>query len=300
MKVISILVFFCAGAVWAQSISIPETLPKLSDSTQIAVFDDGVALTAGELRGYLSMLDPAKQTQAAQNPEILIQELAFMHKLAVMAEEQKLDQQSPVREQLAFNRMLLLTQVMVRDMSNQTQVDPKEIVNAYDVNKNKYKQVKVNAIYIAFGDASKSHGGKKVLSEDEAKAKAGKLLAELRAGGDFAKLAKENSDDETSKAKDGYFATLNPTDNVPDAFRVVFTLKQGDITEPVRQENGYYLLKAEVVTIKPLSQVRDEIFNELKQQHFAEWMKKLQGETKVQYTNPAFQPKPAGGGESGK
>jgi peptidyl-prolyl cis-trans isomerase C len=295
MKFLSSLLFLCAGAVWAQVPNgAPEVLPNVPDDAKIAVFDDGGALTAGQFRGYLTMLDPSKQALAVQSPQTLIQEIAFMRKLAAMAEQEKLDQQSPAREQLAFNRMLYLTQIKVNDEMHQTQVDSKDIINYYDINKNRFKQVKVNAIYIAFGDASATSGAKKVLSEDEAKAKAGKLLTQLRGGADFAKLAKENSDDETSKAKDGYFATLNPSDNVPDAFRVVFQLKQGDITEPVRQENGYYLLKAEVVTVRPLSQVRDQIFNELKQQHFKEWMDKLHNETKVEYTNPALQPKTPG------
>jgi peptidyl-prolyl cis-trans isomerase C len=293
MKVIGILVFLCAGAVRAQSPygTIPDILPKLADDAQIAVFDDGTALTAGQLRGYLTVLDPSKQAIAAQSPETLIQEIAFMRKLAGMAEQEKLDQQSPAREQLAFNRLLFLTQIKVGDAMNQQQVDPREVLNYYNLNKSKYKQVKVNAIYIAFGEASSTSGGKKMLSEDEAKAKATQLLEQLRAGADFAKLAKENSDDETSKAKDGYFATLNPTDNVPDAFRVVFQLNQGQITEPVRQPNGYYLLRAEVVTVRALSEVRDQIFSDLKQQHFKEWMDKIHNEIKVEYTNPAFQPK---------
>jgi parvulin-like peptidyl-prolyl isomerase len=299
MKFITFFVFFCAGAVWAQTTpgAIPEMLPKLSDDVQVAVFEDGTALTAGQLRGYLTMLDPAKQVSAAQAPETLIQEIAFMRKLAAKAVEDKLDQKSPAREQLEFNRLLMLSQIEVGDSMNQVQVDSKEILNYYNANRNKYKQVKVNAIYIAFGDSSRTSGGKKVLSEDEAKAKAAALLAQLRAGADFAKLAKEHSDDETSKEKDGYFATLNPADNIPDAFRVVFQLKEGDITDPVRQENGYYLLKAEVVTVRPLSQVSDQIFSELKTQHFKEWMDKLHNETKVQYTNPAFQPKGQTGGK---
>ncbi|HWC96842.1 MAG TPA: peptidylprolyl isomerase [Candidatus Sulfopaludibacter sp.] len=292
MKSIGFLVFLCAGAVWAQPVATPEILPKLPDTAEIAVFDDGAKLTAGQLRGYLTMLDPGKQALAVQSPETLIQEIAFMRKLAAMAEQEKLDQQSPVKEQLAFNRWLFLTQIKVNDAMNQTPVDSKEIISYYDTNKNRFKQVKVNAIYIAFGSSSSSSSGKKTLTEDQAKAKAVKLLAQLRAGADFAKLAKENSDDETSKQKDGYFATLNPTDNIPDAFHAVFQLNQGDITEPVRQENGFYLLKAEVVTVRPLSQVRDEIFNQLRQMHFKDWMDKLHSETKVQYTNPGFQPKP--------
>jgi len=290
MKSFAFLVFLSAGAVWSQSMAIPEILPKLNTDAQIAVFDDGAVLTVGQLRAYATMLDPAKQTDAVKSPELLIQEIAFMRKLALMAEKDKLDQQTPTREQLDFNRWLLLTQIKVNDQMNQTAVDSKEIINYYDLNKNKFKQVKVNAIYIAFGDPSAAGAGKKVLSEDQAKAKTAKLLTQLRGGADFAKLAKENSDDETSKARDGYFATLNPTDNIPDAFRVVFQLNQGQITEPVRQENGYYLLKAEVVSIHPLSEVRDQIFNELRQEHFKDWMDKLHAGSTVKYTNPAFQP----------
>src|ERR1035438_7878412 len=102
MKVISIFVLLCAGAVWAQSPygAIPDILPKLTDDAQIAVFADGTVLTAGQLRGYLTVLDPGKQTIAAQSPETLIQEIAFMRKLAGLAEREKLDQQSPAREQL--------------------------------------------------------------------------------------------------------------------------------------------------------------------------------------------------------
>jgi len=98
--------------------------------------------------------------------------------------------------------------------------------------------------------------GGKATTEDEAKAKATKLLADIRGGADFVKLVKENSDDETSKAKDGDFATLRRTDNIPDAIRAaVFSLKQGEVSEPVRQPNGFYLLRADEVRYRPLSQV---------------------------------------------
>ena len=109
-------------------------------------------------------------------------------------------------------------------------VEPADITKYYDANKQKYTQVRVKAIYIAFSDdASSSAGkGKKPLTEAEAKAKAAKLKTALKGGADFVKLVKENSDDETSREKDGDFATLRSTDNIPDAFRAaVFALKQG-------------------------------------------------------------------------
>ena len=98
-------------------------------------------------------------------------------------------------------------------------VEPGDIVKYYDSNKQKYTQVRVKAIYIAFNDdaaGSSASKGKKPLNEAEAKAKADKLLAAIKGGADFVKLVKENSDDETSREKDGDLppcaaATTSPT-----------------------------------------------------------------------------------------
>ena len=175
---------------------------------------------------------------------------------------------------------------------NRIVVEPEEIVKYYDSNKEKYTQVKVKAIYIAFTDdaaASSASKGKKPLTEAEAKAKAVKLLAEINGGADFVKLVKENSDDETSRDKDGDFATLRSSDNIPDAFRTaVFALKKGDVSEPLRQPNGFYLLRAEEVTVRPLSEVRDDIYNDLKTIRSDQWLRGMDRDAKVQIVNPAF------------
>src|SRR5262249_3392931 len=131
--------------------------------------------------------------------------------------------------------------------------------------------------------------GKKPLTDADAKAKAEKLLALIKGGADFVKLVKENSDDETSREKDGDFATLHFADNIPDAFRSsIFSLKQGEVSAPLKQPNGYYLLRAEEVTTRKLSEVRDDIYNELKNQRYNEWMGKMDRDTVVDI-NPAFQ-----------
>ena len=199
-----------------------------------------------------------------------------------MGEEAKLDQQSPTREALAYNRTQIMSQAQLDHVLQSIEVQPSEIVKYYDINKDKYKQVHVRTIYIAFG-------GKK-LTEDAARAKAAKLAGQARGGADFTMLVKENSDDETSRAKDGDFATLRPADNIPDAVRTaVFALKQkGDVSDPVRQPNGYYVFLADDIKLTPLSQVRDQIFTEIKQQHFSEWLQKSNKETKVEFLSPAF------------
>jgi hypothetical protein len=42
------------------------------------------------------------------------------------------------------------------------------------------------------------------------------------------------------------------------------------------------------VRYRPLSQVRDEVFTQLKQQHYAQWLDQTNRDTKVEFTNPAF------------
>ena len=290
MKFLGVLVFACCSAVWAQTAPAPgpggapaPQMPDIPDQTIIAVFDDGVPCTMADFKKIVAALPPDNQPLALRERRTFLQQWAFMRKLAQMAEKQKLDQENPARGQLEYSRLVILSQAKLAEALNSMTVEPAEIVNFYDTNKERFKEIRVKAIYVSFGKGAKAR------TEDEAQAMATKLLADIRGGADFVKLVKENSDDETSKAKDGDFATLRRNDNIPDAIRsAVFALKQGEVTEPVRQPNGFYLLRADEVRYRPLSQVRDEIFTELKQRHFGEWLEQTNKDTKVEIASPAF------------
>jgi hypothetical protein len=294
MKVLSVFLFACSGALWAQTAPAPggvppgpgapaPQMPDIPDQAIIAVFDDGVKLTMADFKKIFAALPPDNQPMALRDRKTFLQEWAFMRKLSQMAEKQKLDEETPTREQLEYSRMMILSQAKLAEALNSITVEPAEIVKFYDTEKDRFKEVRVKMIYLSFGK------GEKAPTEDEAKAKAARLLAEIRGGADFVKLVRENSDDETSKAKDGEFGTLRRSDNIPDAIRAaVFSLKQGEVSEPVRQPNGYYLLRAEQVRYRPLSQVRDEIFTELKQRHYGQWLEQTNKDTKVEIVNPAF------------
>jgi peptidyl-prolyl cis-trans isomerase C len=295
MKVIFLLAFACLSAIWAQSAPpapAAPTLPDLPDDTVVAIFGDGTKFTMGNFKRIYEALPPANQQLALRNREVWLHQWELLRKLTKMAEDGKLDQESPYKESLAYGRMFVLSQAQINAVINQVVVEPGDIVKYYDSNKTKYTQVKVKAIYISFNDdaaASSTTKGKKPLTEAEAKAKATKLAAAIKGGADFVQLVKQNSDDETSREKGGDFATLRSTDNIPDAFRTaVFAMKKGDVSEPLRQPNGFYLLRAEEVTVRPLSEVRDEIYGELKNARGTEWMEKMDKDAKVQIVSPEF------------
>ena len=312
MKSFFLLLFFCASCAWTQTVPpaappAPPAVPLKGD-TVIAVFDDGTQMTQDQLRTLIPAMQPQYQQLAQQDPERFLHYYGMMRTLAQMAEKQKLDQRSPYKEALEFTRLSTLTDSMVKEHMNSIVVPPEEVEKFYNEHKQPYEQVKVSAIYIAFGEtedaaASRtaassaatqaSRASKKALTEEEAKDKAGKLVATARGGGDFKTLVKENSDDETSRDKGGDFGTWRIAENVPDVMRTaVFGLKQSEVSEPVRQAHGYYIFRADEITYSPLTQVRDSIFEQLKQQHAREWMQTIDAATKVQYTGKKEPPAP--------
>ncbi|MGO9011458.1 MAG: peptidylprolyl isomerase [Bryobacteraceae bacterium] len=308
MKSPCFLLLVCLGAASAQAPAPPlasprppaaaahpkaaPSLPDLPDPTVIAEFQDGTKFTMGDLKRLYPVLPAPLQNAVKQDPVEFFHEYATMLKYDQIAREKKLDEQSPFKEALYFSRLIYMYQAQLQDVFTTATVEPNEIVNYYGQHKDDFKEIKVKAIYIPFADVPSAED--KTLTEEQAKAKAEKLVAEIKGGADFVKLVRENSQDPDSKAKDGDFGTFGATDSVPDAIRrAVFPLQMGEVTEPVRQPHGFYIFKAEIVTIRPLSQVRDQIFNQLKQQHAKEWVDRTNAEIKVDFPNPAFPPKGA-------
>ncbi len=168
---------------------------------------------------------------------------------------------------------LVLFQAEVQHQSNPARIDGDEIDQYYAQHKDKYKQVKTDAIYISFSNSAASQtgsDGKKILSEAEAKAKIAGLLEQIRKGADFKKLAKENSDDETSRAKDGYFATLTPTDNIPgcDPHGGVRLEGRRDHGSRSGSQTAFIYSAPKRSAYKPLTEVRDQIYEAIKTERY--------------------------------
>jgi hypothetical protein len=306
MKSPCFLLLVCLSAASAQTPATPPAsprppaaaqpkapaLPDLPDATVIAVFQDGSKFTMGDLKRIIPVLPPGMQNAVTLNPVEFFHTYATMLEYDRIARERKLDEQSPTKETLYFSRLYNLSVALMQDVMATATVDPNEIINYYGKNREGFKQIKVKTIYIPFADSPSADS--KSLTEAQAKAKADKLVAQAKGGADFVKLVKENSEDDPSKAKDGDFGTFDSTTPLPDAIRqAVFALQMGEVTDAVRQPHGFYIFKAEIVTIRPLSEVRDQIFEVLKQQHAKEWVDRVNTQIKVDFPNPAFPPKGA-------
>jgi hypothetical protein len=294
MKALSLLLFLCASLGWTQS--APPASGEKPD-TVVAIFDDGTKMTQGELETLISVMPDNFRSLALHDPQRFLHVYGTMLRAAAAFKSQKLEDKTPYKQGLDFALLSTMTDLYIRDSTAAITVSPEEIEKYYNEHKEPFKRIEVSGLKVAFGGSeapaetgsstlNASRVPKKVLTEEEAKAKAEKLVAEIRGGADFAKLVLLESDDEASKAKGGKLGAWSMTDNVPEALRsAVLSLKQGEVSDPIRQSNGYWITHADAVNYAPLADVKDAIFAQLQQDKGKEWIQKFDQSTHVELPN---------------
>jgi parvulin-like peptidyl-prolyl isomerase len=270
----------------------PQAAPAapLTPDTVVAHLGDK-KLTVADVDQIFAGLPPQLQQAAHMQPEKAVSQLLMLKYLAEEAEKANLDKRAPWKDTLEYQRMSILFQAEINDYKDKIQISQEDQEKLYKENPDRFKEVKVKVIHLSFSATPDKPGpdGKKMLSEAEAKAKIDELRKQIVAGEDFGKLARENSDDKGSATKDGDFGVIKQNSPYPDPVKkAVFALKEGEVSEPVKQANGFYLIRADSVVIQSLSQSRAQILEELKQDRFNDWMKGLQARFAVKVDNPAY------------
>jgi peptidyl-prolyl cis-trans isomerase C len=260
-----------------------------TDPEKVVATIDGKKVTYGDVERYVRALPPQMQQNAMRDRKQFMQQYALMMRLLDLAETAKLDQKSPYKESLQNARRQILSQAEITETYNTLPITLEQQRKYYDDNKARYQQVKLKVIYIPFSSSSATADGKRPRTEEEAKATAEQLVKDIRGGADFVRLVRENSEDSTSKEKDGDFGTLSASDNIPEVIRsVVFALKAGEVSDPVRQPNGFYILRAESLSVKQFADVMNQVATELRQARLHEWMESTTKSISIKYEDEQF------------
>jgi parvulin-like peptidyl-prolyl isomerase len=267
--------------------------PAPVPDTAIVAQVNGKDITAGEVKKMLAGAPPQLTQALARDPKAALEQVFLLGKLNELAQQDKLAEKSPWKDMIAFYQKNIYAQAELNYKTNSFAVSQEDQQKYYDDNKSKYEQAKIGVIYISFAADPKTApdkpGEKKPLAEAEAKAKAEELAKQLRSGADFATLAKQNSDDKNSAEKGGEFGIVKESDRLNEALKkAVFALKPGEISDPVKQPNGFYLIKVEERSVRPFTEVSPEILNQLRQEKFQTWLKSVQDENKVTIQNADF------------
>ena len=196
--------------------------PVLAKVNGSEIRQSDVTLAEEELGPSLAQMDPATKKENV---------LAFLIDMKIVsqaAEEKKIADQADFKQKLDFARNRLL-------MDNLLAAEGKAAVTDEAMKK-------------VYDDAAKQITGEQevharhilVPTEEEAKA----IKAELDKGADFAKLAKEKSKD-PGASDGGDLGFFTKEQMVPEFSKVAFSLEPGKISDPVKTQFGWHIIKVE-------------------------------------------------------
>ena len=258
--------------------------PVLAKVNGAEIRQSDVALAEEELAPSLQQMDPATKKDNV---------LSFLIDLKIVAkaaEDKKIENSDDFRKRLAFTRSRLL-------MDNLLAVEGKAATTD-------------DAMKKVYEEASKQITGEQevharhilVETEDDAKA----VKAELEKGADFAELAKKKSKD-PGASDGGDLGFFTQEQMVPEFSAVAFTLEPGKISDPVKSQFGWHIIKVEEKRSRQapaFEQVKGQIETYVTRKAQADYVAKLRETAKVERMDkpaePAAKPEPAKPAETKK
>lgn len=162
-----------------------------------------------------------------------------------------------------------------KDAENKVTVDPAEVARYYNQHQDEYRlpeRARVRHILIKT-PAPGPDGKVDQKAVDAARAKAEDILKQIKAGTDFAELAKKSSQDPGSADKGGELGWIVKGQTVPEFEKTAFSQNPGQTSGIVQTSYGFHIIQTEeksAAGLKPLSEVRASIENVLKGQKASE------------------------------
>jgi peptidyl-prolyl cis-trans isomerase D len=149
-------------------------------------------------------------------------------------------------------------------LKNKVQVTPDDLKNYYNQHVDEFRvpeEVKVRHILVK-APGPGPDGKADTKGVDAARAKAEDLLKKIKAGGNFAELAKKNSDDPGSGQQGGELGWIQRGRTVPDFEKTAFSLQPGQTSGVIQSSYGFHIIQVEdkhTPHLKSLDEVKAQI-----------------------------------------
>lgn len=202
-------------------------------TTSVQAASDAVATVNGQTikrsRVDLIVKDMTDAGRKAE-PQAVLDALVVNELLAQEAQRQGIDRQAGFAERAENRQKELLASQLIRDHLRRNPVTEEMLKAEYE----KFKA--------ALGD--KEYSARHILLKTEAEAR--EVIAQLAKGADFARLAKEKSQDAATREKGGQLAWFSRSAVIPPLGRAAASLQKGLYTTvPLRSRAGWHVLKLE-------------------------------------------------------
>ena len=284
----------------------PITKAQLTEAFNAAVEASGVKVDdltpEQKLNGYRQLLDELimdklvakasadeKITDADVDAEIAKLKKQFPSQ-EVFETQLKQAGQTPEKLKAALRTMLKQQRWMQSQIKDADAVTVADAKKFYDTNTDEFKSPEtVKASHILFMVTKDDSPDVAKQKEDAAK----KAAARAKKGEDFNKLAKELSEEPDAKESGGDLGFFSKDRMVPEFADAAFKQKPGEISEPVKTQFGWHVIKVtekKPAGVVPFEEVKNQIMAYLKSMKQRESvqgvLKKLKGSAKIDSTLP--------------
>ena len=259
--------------------------------------DNPVLLKVGDYRMTLSDFNRIigyygeEQREALEKqPELkatLLQRFFQTRLLLQAAKEKKFDQRPEIREQIdLLVADLVAGEYLKREVVGKMDVTDEDISTYYKANKDEFRTPEtVRASHILFI----VERGASEEDKQKAKEKAEEVLAKVKAGEDFGKLAQKYSEDLSTKPRGGDIGEMKRGQLEPNFEKALFALKPGEVSGVVETYFGYHIIKCtdrKESELQPLDKVKDQvrakIIDQMKRKRSEAVIEKAMADTKAE------------------
>jgi peptidyl-prolyl cis-trans isomerase SurA len=191
----------------------------------------------------------------------------------------------------SLERQMLISRVTQREVMDKVGITEEEARKYHAEHAQQFTTPGMITIREILVKVPVANQGVNVAADEAAKQKAEDARKRVLAGEAFEQVAAEVSDS-PSKANGGLVGPLNVQELNPAFLKLVEPLKVGDVTEVVRSQNGYQLVKLESRTAEellPAEKVRDKIadalYEQKRQVETKKYLAKLRAQAIIQWRN---------------
>ena len=262
------------------------------DPNKVVATINGKSLTAKQAADLLKVIPPDQLKKYETNLPSVVQQIYMSRELAGQAQKLNLDQQSPWKEQLELSRNQILAQAYLNKASTTAAAgaapDPQAYYSAHT---QEFDKAKISGIFVGFNPpGTPASGAANNRTEEQARDKANDIEKKLKAGGDFAALARTDSDNQQAAARGGELGTYSTSDpQLPPEMRTAIEkLQTGQVSEPIRIPSGLLIVKVDSRNKLTFDQAKPEIVQKLQNERNQAAVKQELDKYKIQVQDPAF------------
>jgi peptidyl-prolyl cis-trans isomerase C len=273
---------FGAGLAFAQA---PAADPVIAKVNGVEIRQSDLAIAEEDIGRDMPNNDEAGKR------DYLVNYLTDLMLIAKAAEAKKIPDSPEFKQRLAFARNKALMEAVLGEESKTAVAEPALRKIYDDATKQMGGAPEVHARHILFRVNDPNDKAASKAAEDKVKA----TIDRLKKGEDFATLAKALTEDPSGKQDGGDLGYFTKEQMVPEFSEVAFKLEKGQVSEPVKTQFGWHVLKVEDKRLREppsFEKVRGEIEQFATRKAQVDLVTKLRADAKIERLDkPAAEPK---------